>query len=206
MVHLVLRISAIAAAFRALLPAIALTCAMGQPYVVLEDSRARATTVEIPQSGTYTLQSNAAKGSVWVALEDARFVITDAGVSQNKTVSAGDTGKVPPGNSVQFQNEKQGPARLIIVDVKTSLQDLTVQAFSISGSLLDASDRNETLIIALAPLRLRDVWNTGNESRWRPSKPEIIRMGAGDVRWIRPGIHHFSNQLRTLAKFVFIEW
>ena len=90
--------------------------------------------------------------------------------------------------------------------MKTAIQDLTLEALTVSNALEDASDRNDTLIVALAPVQLRDVWNIGDESQWRPSKPEVIRMGAGDVKWIRPGIHHFSNLQPTPARFVFIEW
>jgi hypothetical protein len=76
----------------------------------------------------------------------------------------------------------------------------------LSSSIEDASDRNATLLVAISDCRFRDVRNLGDESEWTPSKPEIVAMSVGNVKWIRPGIHHFKNLGLATAKLVSIEW
>jgi hypothetical protein len=132
--------------------------------------------------------------------------VTEDAFSEARKIEAGATGRVPSGGVTQFRNNSGVPARLIIVDIKDARQKLDISTETMSRGLYDASDSNERLIIALAPLLLRDVWNTTDESEWQPSKPLIIRMSAGDVRWIRAGIHHFDNLGPAPARFVLIEW
>ncbi len=197
---------AIAVLNRAFLPLIAISNAMGQSHVVMNDAKVRVTAVVIPRETLYTLQSTTQRGSIWIALDDARLVTSAAGVAQERKLQAGDAESVRPDDDIQFRNENQSPAHFIIVNVKNASQELTLHVFTVSKALEDASDRNETLIVAVSPLQLRDIWNTADESQWRPSKPDVIRMSPGDVRWIRAGTHHFSNLQRMPAKFVFIEW
>jgi len=37
------------------------------------------------------------------------------------------------------------------------------------------------------------------------SRPEIIRAQSGEVRWLRPGMHHLRNLLATPVRFVTLE-
>jgi hypothetical protein len=143
---------------------------------------------------------------VWIALDDnASISRTNARVDTEK-VRAGAANALPSGAEMQLLNESQSIARLIVVDVKAASQPLTIDSLSVPSSLEDASDRNETLLVAVSPLQIRHTWNLGDESRWVPSKPDVLRMSQGEVRWIRPGIHHFKNLLRRPADFVLLEW
>lgn len=121
-------------------------------------------------------------------------------------VRAGAASAIVSGAEVHLLNESQSIARLIVIDVKTACQPLTIHSHSVTSSLEDASDRNETLLVAISPLQIRDTCNLGDESRWVPGKPDILRMSQGEIRWIGPGIHHFKNLLRHPAHFVLLEW
>ena len=85
-------------------------------------------------------------------------------------------------------------------------QELTVGPFVLNNAIENASDRNATLLVAVTDARFSDTRNLGDESEWIPSKPNIIVMNYGSVRWIRPGIHHFKNFGPITARLVSIEW
>src|ERR1022692_3343727 len=193
--------------YSALLSPIAVGTAMAQQVrVLMEDTKARVTAVEVFKNTVYTVRPTTSYGAVWIALDDNATITRGHATATANRVRAGDAKTVEHGADVQFRNDNQSTARLIIVEVKEASQELTIGLFDVTTSLEDASDRNDTLLVAVSALQLRDTWNTGDESEWLPSKPNNIRMNPGDARWIRPGIHHLKNLGRRPAKFVLVEW
>jgi hypothetical protein len=133
------------------------------------------------------------------------FILSkNGGAASADRVVAGESGILGNGEEAQFRVMSGSSARLIRVDPKAPHQELTIDRFALDSE--DGSDRNATLLVAITDCRFRDVRNLGDESEWTPSKPEIVAMSAGSVRWIRPGIHHFTNLGSQTAKVVSIEW
>lgn len=178
----------------------------GQRRVLLDDSKAQVAAVNIPPAATYAAHTKAPKGAVWIAV-GALEVTTGAAT---RTVLPGDAGTLPTGASLDFRNVSEMPVRLIVINVKSDINEPTVQTFGLAAgqTLEEASEANETLLVAVSGLKLRDVWNLEeDEGRpWRPSKPVLITIGPGDVRWVRAGTHEFTNLLSTKVRFVTIEW
>ncbi len=176
-----------------------------QTHVVLNDAKALVTQIDISPGGTYKLPE-AQGGDVWTALDPVILLTKKGGQQSQKRVRAGDAATVETGEQIEFRAGRGLPAHLVVVKPKMTQQELTVGPFVLSGSLEDASDRNATLLVAISNCRFRDTWNLGDESEWTPSKPDIVVMKAGSVRWIRPGIHHFKNLGSSAARMVSIEW
>jgi hypothetical protein len=176
-----------------------------QTHVLLDDAKALVTEVELSAAQTYTLPEDQG-GTVWTALDPVVLLATKDGQHSQKRIHTGDAATVGAGEHVEFRAGRGSRARLVLVKPKVTQQELTVEPFVLTGSLEDASDRNATLLIAISNSRFRDTRNFGDESEWKPGKPDIITMQSGSVRWIRPGIHHFKNLGLTPAKLVSIEW
>ncbi len=109
---------------------------------------------------------------------------------------------------LDFRNTDQRSARLIVIDVKSAGQELTVQAYdlAVGQKLEEASETNDMLVIAISALKLRDVRDLGEEGNWKPSTPEVIAIASGGLRWVRAGTHEFTNLLPVQARFVTVEW
>lgn len=61
-----------------------------------------------------------------------------------------------------------------------------------------AEPRGDTLLVAVAPLQLRDEAGPREEAR--------LTLDAGEVRWVQEGRHRFRNIGRSAAHFVTIEF
>jgi hypothetical protein len=162
--------------------------------------------LQLPPGKSYIIRAPS-HGSVWVAIDGATVVNrgTSGGLLR---VFAGDTGFVPGDRTATLSNEGSRPATLVIVAIKTAEQQPTVEAVFLKGEqeLKDASERNETLLIAVSPQVLQDITNTGDESEWVPSKPVTLRLRPCAVTWIKGGTHHLKNLASAEARFVTIEW
>jgi hypothetical protein len=98
---------------------------------------------------------------------------------------------------------------LVIINVRKARQAQTFDRIELgSGKIMeDAIARNETLLVALGPLRLRDIINRSDEGeRTIYSQPRMIKLGVGQTEWLQPGMHQISNIGGSMAKFVTIEW
>jgi hypothetical protein len=188
-----------------LMPLAALPASSQQTHVLLDDARALVTQIKLSAGQTYILPEDQG-GTVWTALDPVMLLETKGGQQDQKRVHAGDAATVGAGEHVEFQAGHGLPARLVLVKPKMTQQELTVEPFVLTGSLEDASDRNATLLVAISNSRFRDTRNLGDESEWKPGKPDTITMQSGSVRWIRSGIHHFKNLGPTAARLVSIEW
>jgi hypothetical protein len=187
-----------------------LTCAAKtsfsqQTHVLLNDERVLVTRIDLSPGETYVLPDGQ-EGVVWVAIDSLVLTTDESGQKSSKHVAAGTSATVVSHQKVGFRTEDRSPGRLVVVKPKKTEQELTVSPFILSNSLEDASDRNATLLIAISNSRFRDTWNLGDESEWKPGKPDIVTMRSGSVRWIRSGIHHFKNLGPKAAKLVSIEW
>jgi hypothetical protein len=174
-------------------------------HLLLNDERVVATRIDLSPGEAYALSEDQGR-SVWTALDPVVFTTSKGSQRSRKQVPAGEAAMLNAGEHVEFRAENGSPASLVLVEPKMTKQDLTVGPFILNGSLEDASGRNATLLVAVSSCRFRDIRNLGNESEWVPSKPDIVVMKAGTVRWIRPGIHHFKNLSAAPAKLVSIEW
>ncbi len=160
--------------------------------------------MSVPAGATYEIRATAAKGAVWIAIDPFEVV----GDAETRAALPGDTGTVPSGAKQEFRNVGRQAARLTIIEVKSAIQDLTVQVHNLTpGHALDeASESNDALIIAVTALKLREVWNLEKEDDWVPSKPIVFALDAGGVRWVAEGEHEFSNLLPVPIRFVTVEW
>jgi hypothetical protein len=141
-------------------------------------------------------------GTVWITLDLVLLFKTEGSQRTSKEIHAGDAGKSDPGEGLQFRARNGQHGRLVVIKPKTAHQELTISPFVLSDSIEDASDRNATLLVAVSDSRFRDTWNLGDESKWIPSKPAVVVLDVGSVRWMRPGIHHFKNLGLTPARMV----
>ncbi|WP_264801048.1 hypothetical protein [Acetobacter nitrogenifigens] len=150
----------------------------------------------------YHLRPTNQYGAVWIALTGG---MTGKG---GKTISRGDYGEAKPGDDILFSPEGSSRPGLIIISVQTEKQPLTITPVTIDpgGVMADASDRNTTLLIALNNLAITDITSSGEEENWRVGKPEKIAMQAGEVRWIKPGVHKLKNVKSTKSELITIEW
>ncbi|MHB1022637.1 MAG: hypothetical protein ACYC46_14220 [Acidobacteriaceae bacterium] len=189
----------------ALIHATASPVSAQETRVLLKDARALVREVNLSPGQAYMLPKNQL-GVVWVALTPLIFSQTTHGQQIQKQVASGDAETDNADERSSFRTKDGQPGRLIVVTPKVIQQELTVSPFVIENSLEDASDRNATLLVAITDCRFRDIRNRGDESEWIPGRPDIVMMKSGEVRWIRPGIHHFKNLGPTTAKLVSIEW
>lgn len=176
-----------------------------QTHVLLNDEKALVTQIKVSPGETYSLTKDQG-GNVWVAIDPVVLVTNKGGMQTRRRVRAGEAAIVGSDEELEFRVESNSRARLVIVKPKIADQELTVGPFVLNSTIEDASDRNATLLVAVTDARFRDMRNLGDESEWIPSKPNIIVMNYGSVRWIRPGIHHFKNLGPMAASLVSIEW
>ena len=176
-----------------------------QTHVLLEDGKVFVTQIDLSPGESYSISKDKS-GVIWVALDPALLITKNDGLQGSKQIKPGDAEVVGVNEELVFQGQTGQDVRLILVKPKGPHQDLTVGPFLASGSLEDASDRNATLLVAVSACRFRDTRNIGDESEWKPGKPDIITMRPGSVRWIRSGIHHFKNLDPKAAKLISIEW
>jgi hypothetical protein len=110
---------------------------------------------------------------------------------------------------VNVNSSDTRPALLVVVNVRTARQAQTFDRVELGpGKIMeDASDRNETLLVALTPLRLRDIINNSDEDE-PPNygRSRSIELPAGKTAWLPPGMHKITNVGGSLARFVTIEW
>jgi quercetin dioxygenase-like cupin family protein len=180
---------------------------LAQSRVILDDRMVTVTALELPRSSEYKLESARPHGSVWIALTGGTLAY--GADSTHRPIQAGDAAFLPAGRTVSLLSTAEKPMRLVVVTLKQrSQQDLTVQLTTLKpgGELQDASDRNETLLVPISAVRLRDIRNLGDESEWKPSAPDVVGLTSGQVRWIRAGVHHIKNLASSPSVFVTVEW
>ncbi len=177
----------------------------GNARVLLDDARARVTLIELGENARYQITGARKYGSVWISLDSGVLLDFDGNA---RITSAGEGHAIEAGQIVTFRAREAAGGRVIVVVPKLTCQPLTVlsNALAPGGEQQDASSRNETLVVAVSSVELRDTRNAGDESVWISSAPRIIGLRSGQVTWLRAGIHHLKNLLGTPSEFVTIEW
>jgi hypothetical protein len=145
------------------------------------------------------------KGFIVIAISDCSVMINGT----NTNLKSGEYREISSGESLELAPTKATAPRLLLVDIVASSQALTIEATKLSPhqELEDASDRNETLLIALNNMQLRDERDLAEEGEpCKPSLPKVIRLNSGHSVWLKPGMHRVRNTGNSTASFVTVEW
>jgi hypothetical protein len=144
-------------------------------------------------------------GVILLAIENCTVEVNGSPVQ----LMAGERRFVHGKETVKVSSSSPQTASLLIVNVRRARQAQTFDRIELaSGKVMeDASTRNETLVVNLEPLRLRDIINRSDEDEPPSySQPRVIELGAGETAWLEPGMHHITNVGASTARFVTIEW
>lgn len=172
--------------------------------IVWNNQEVVAKQIELSDREPFTLPK-ASYGTVWIALDPMRLLVTRDGQQQTRSLQAGEA-QFTDGD-LQFQADRQGRSRLSLIVAKKPHQKLTISPGFLSGQdVEDASERDATLLVAISAVRFRDTRNLGDESEWIPSKPRVITMGPASITRLPAGIHRFHQLSRKRANVVAIEW
>ena len=145
------------------------------------------------------------QGFVVVAIDDCSFLL-DGKVSRLKS---GEHQTIAGGRPLSLSLSGRVPASLVLIKVVSAPQNLTFEETSLAVQqiLEDASDRNRTLIIATAPLKLTYVIDQAGEGEpWKSGPKIMIDLKKGGFVWLAPGIHRLRNAGSSTADFVIAEW
>lgn len=140
-----------------------------------------------------------------VPLEDCAIVFN----GQRMALKSGDHKEFSSGDNPTLGPVGSAKPRLALIEVVASSQALTITSQSLAShqELEDASDRNQTLVVALNSLELRDKRNLAAEGQpWKSSETRSIRLHGGETAWLNQGMHRVKNARSTVAKFITIEW
>lgn len=145
------------------------------------------------------------KNFIVVPLQDCAILIN----GQRTTLKRGDFREVNAGEDLSLSPLSAASPRLALIQVVASSQALTITSESLAAHevMEDASDRNQTLVIALDRLEIRDETDLAGEGE--PSKPggmRVLRLQRGGTGWLNQGMHRVRNARSTVARFVTIEW
>jgi hypothetical protein len=166
---------------------------------------ARVSTVSLHGTEILSIEPLSRIGVILLAIEDCTIRVNGLSVD----LKTGERKFVHGVEIVKVSSSGSRPTPLVIVNVKRAQQAQTFDHVELGlGKIMeDASDRNETLLVALNSLRLHDLIDRADEGE--PSnygKPHVIELGAGQTAWLQPGIHQIINVGGSMARFVTIEW
>ena len=145
------------------------------------------------------------KNLIVIPLEDCAVLVND----QKIALKAGDYKEFSSGESLTLRPVGSGSTRIAFVEVVASSQALTITSQSLAPhqEMEDASDRNQTLVVALDSLEIRDMQDLAAEGQpWKSSETRSIRLQQGETAWLKRGMHRVKNAGSTVAKFMTIEW
>lgn len=145
------------------------------------------------------------KNLIVVPLEDCAVLIN----GHRTALKEGEYKEFTAGYDLSLRPVSAANPRLALVEVVTSFQALTITSTSLAAhqDLEDASDRNQTLVVALDNLEIRDEQSLAAEGEpWKPSEIKIIRLQRGETGWLDHGKHRVRNAGSTVARFITIEW
>jgi len=140
-----------------------------------------------------------------VALDDCSLIVDKKAV----TMKSGQRKFMHGKKEFSIATNTSNPISLVEVDVATVTQALTFGRIKLSPGeeTQDASDRNDTLLIAVTRLKLTDVCDLNDEDEaWQPGPARAIDLNSGQFTWLRPGMHAVRNTGTSMADFITIEW
>ena len=144
-------------------------------------------------------------GVILLAVGECTIMVNGSPVA----LKSGERSFVHGRQTVNVNSSDTRPAFLLVVNVRTARQAQTFDRIELvpGKAMEDASTRNETLLVALTSLRLRDIIDKSDEGEpLNYGRPRSIELPAGKTAWLPPGMHHITNVGGSLAKFVTIEW
>jgi len=165
----------------------------------------KAALIMLPVNTPQEFHASSRHGFVLVALSDSDLLID----TQLIKVLAGASLKLAGKGVHTLRSLEPSALQIVLVRIDTAKQSLTISKTSLDpgGQSEDASDRNDTLVIALSSLTLRDVRDLGeSDGPWKSAPPTTISVTPGHFFWLKPGMHRLTNLGRTKAGFVSIEW
>jgi len=144
-------------------------------------------------------------GVILLAVNDCTIMVNGSPVA----LKSGERSFVHSRQTVHVNSSDTRPPLLVVVNVRTARQALTFDRIElVPGKVMeDASARNETLLVALTALHLRDIIDNSEEGE--PSnygQPRSIELPAGKTAWLPPGMHQITNVGGSPARLVTIEW
>ena len=170
-----------------------------------EKDLAKISLVRLNSETKMNFQAASDDGFVLVAIQDCIIQINGTSIS----LKAGDYKTVSGKRSLEIAQSGQITIQLVLVEVVSARQPLTIEATTLAPNqeLEDASDRNSTLLVAIAPLRLRDVSDLAEEGvPWKAGPQRRIELQKGETAWLNKGMHRVRNAGNSVARFVTIEW
>lgn len=150
-------------------------------------------------------RSTSNNGFVLIAFTNSSLLVND----QATTLRAGESHQVRGSQMLDIVNTSALPSELVLIKVDTASQGLTLlqERLDMHQELEDASDRNDTLVVALTPIALRDVRDLADEDEpLKSSAPRTIVLQQGGSAWLAPGMHRLVNVGKVKARFITIEW
>jgi len=175
---------------------------VGASSVKSPNGLASASLVRISRAMRFKLDH---KGLLVIALEDCSVVIN----GHRDALKAGDYKEFRTGDSVELSPAASTNPQLVLVDVLEASQPLTILPgnLAVHQELEDASDRNQTLLIALDILQISYEQNLAVEGEpWKSSHTRTVRLHRGETAWLEKGMHRMRNTGNTAARFITIEW
>jgi hypothetical protein len=145
------------------------------------------------------------KSLIVIPLEDCSVLIN----GQNVALKKGDYKEFSAGDNLDLRPASAVNPRLALVEVVASSQALTVSSETLVADqeFEDASSRNQTLVIALDNLQIKDKQNLAPEGEpWKSTKARVIQLQRGETAWLNQGMHRVRNAGSTVARFITIEW
>jgi hypothetical protein len=170
-----------------------------------EKDLAKVSLVRLDQDTTLNFQATSDEGFVLIAIQDCVIQINGTIVN----LKAGDYKTVSGKRGLEIAQSGLITIPLVLVEVVSARQPLTIKATTLAPNqeLEDASDRNSTLLVAVAPLRLRDVSDLAEEGEpWKSGPQRNIELQKGEAAWLKEGMHRVRNAGNSVARFVTIEW
>jgi hypothetical protein len=166
---------------------------------------AKVSLVQLNRETKLNFQATSDEGFVLVAIQACMIQIN--GTSTN--LKAGDYRTISGKRGLEIAQSGPITIPLVLVEVVFARQPLTIEAATLAPNqeLEDASERNSTLLVAIAPLRLRDVRDLAEEGEpWKSGPQRKIELQKGETAWLKEGMHRMRNVGNSVARFIMIEW
>lgn len=166
---------------------------------------AEVSLITLNQARKMSFQPISEQGIVLVAIRDCSVLID----GQITPLKAGGHKTIPGQQRLELAQSDPTPVSLILIKVVTTTQPLTIETTTLARNheLEDASDRNTTLLIAIDPLRLRDVLDlAAPDGPWKSGSQKTIELEQGQTSWLRRGMHRLRNSGNNTVRFVTVEW
>jgi hypothetical protein len=166
---------------------------------------ASVSTVQLNPNTSMNLVPKSEVGIILVAIDTCLLEVNGVPV----TLEPGQRKFVHGRHAVTVSQDATNVAVLVVINVASASQELTFDKTELTpgNELIDASNRGNTLLIALSPLKLLDRRNEAKEDehpRW--GSPLLIDLERGQFTWIEPGVHQVRNRGDGPARFLTIEW